>query len=139
MLLRKKLVEQRLLDDTVRPVFDALAPFVADDVLLVRQVRLIDLVEQVPHAIGLQPQRELELIGWHRLEIVRAIEVGRPVDAAGAGALERPEVRIAWHVLRALEHHVLEEVREPGAARLFVGRPYVIPEVHGDERQPVVF
>ena len=42
------------------------------------------------------------------------------------------------HVLRALEHHVLEQVREAGAARLLVGRADVIPEVHGHQRQPMV-
>ena len=48
------------------------------------------------------------------------------------------EMRVAGHVLRALEHHVLEEVREAGAARLLVGRADVIPEVHRDQRQPVI-
>ena len=50
----------------------------------------------------------------------------------------RLEVRVAGHVLRALEHHVLEQVREPGAARLLVRRTDVIPEVHRHQRQPVI-
>ena len=61
-----------------------------------------------------------------------------PFRVAGAGAFEQLDVLIAGHVLRALEHHVLEEVREAGAARLLVGGPDVIPEVDRDERQPVV-
>jgi hypothetical protein len=34
-------------------------------------------------------------------------------------------------VLRALEHHVLEQVREPGAPGIFVGWSHVVPQVHG--------
>ena len=138
MLLGEQLMEQRLFDDAVRLVLDALPALVADDVLLVREVGLIDLIEQVAHPIRLEPQRQLELVRGNGLEVVRAIEVGGAVDRAAAGALDQPEMRIAGHVLRALEHHVLEEVREPGASRLFVGRTDVIPEIHGDERQPVI-
>jgi len=53
--LREELVEHRLFDNAIRLVLDALAALVPNDVLLVGQVRLIDLVEQVPHAIRLQP------------------------------------------------------------------------------------
>ncbi len=45
-------------------------------------------------------------------------------------------MRVLGHVLRALEHHVLEEVREPGAAGGLVGGAHVVPEVHGHHRQP---
>jgi hypothetical protein len=47
-------------------------------------------------------------------------------------------VLIARHVLRALKHHVLEEVREPGAPLRFVRRTDVVPEVHRHNRQPIV-
>ncbi len=138
MVLRKQLVEHRLVDDAVRLVLDALPALVADDVLLVREIGLIDHVEQVAHAIGFEPQPEFELVRRQRFEVVRAIEVGRAVDVAAAGALDGAEVRVALHVLRALEHHVLEQVGETGAPRLFVGRPDVIPEIHRDQRQPVI-
>ena len=39
---------------------------------------------------------------------------------------------------RALEEHVLEQMREPGAARTFVRRANMIPQVHRDERRRVV-
>ena len=39
---------------------------------------------------------------------------------------------------RALEHHVLEEVREPGPAGLLVPGPDVVPEVDGHGRGGVV-
>ena len=41
-------------------------------------------------------------------------------------------------VLRAHEHQVLEEVREPGPPRLLARRSHVIPDVDGDERHRVV-
>ena len=41
----------------------------------------VDLLEQVAHAIGLEPQRELELVGRHGLEVVGAIEIGRAVQS----------------------------------------------------------
>ena len=42
-------------------------------------------------------------------------------------------------MLRALEHHVLEEVGEAGPARLLVFRAHVIPDVHRDDRRRMVF
>ena len=119
-------------------VLDALTPLVADDVLLVRKRCLIDLVEQVSHAIRFEPQRQLELVGGERFEVVGAIEVGRAVDVAGARSFEQLEVLIARDVLRALKHHVLEEVRETGAPLVFVRRPDVIPQVDRDDRQTAV-
>ena len=41
-------------------------------------------------------------------------------------------------VLRALEHHVLEQVREAGTAGPSLAGPDVVPEVHRDHRQPVI-
>ena len=116
VLLGKQLVEQRFFDDAVGLVLDALAPLVADHVLLVREVGLVHLIEEVAHAIRLEPERQLELVGRKRFEVVRAVEVSRAVQVARAGALERAEVRVAGHVLGALEHHVLEEVREARAS-----------------------
>ena len=49
-----------------------------------------------------------------------------------------PDVLIVGHVLRTLEHHVLEQVREAGAARDLVQRTDVVPDVDGDDRQPVI-
>ena len=42
-------------------------------------------------------------------------------------------------VLGALEHHVLEEMGEAGAAGALVEGADVIPEVDGDEREAMVF
>ena len=47
-------------------------------------------------------------------------------------------VRFGLDVLRALEHQVLEEVREAGAARLLVLRADVIPELQVHDRRRVI-
>ena len=139
MRLRKELMEHRLFDDAVGLVLDALTPLISNHVLLIGEVGLIDLVKQITHPVGLQPEPQFQLIGRQRLEIVGAVKVRGAIHAAGASALERLEVEVSWHVLGALKHHVLEQVCESGAPRFFVGRPDVIPEVHGDQRQAVIF
>jgi hypothetical protein len=42
-------------------------------------------------------------------------------------------------VFGPLEHQVLEEMREPRSAGMLVLRADVIPQIHGDHRQPPVF
>ncbi len=108
------------------------------DADLVVESLLRERVEQEAHAIALEPQRELELVRRHRLEVVRAIEIGRAVHRRGARALEELEVRVLGDVPRALEHHVLEQVREPGAAGDLVAGADVVPRVDGDERDVVI-
>ena len=69
---------------------------------------------QPAHAVGLEPQRELELVRRQDLVVVRAIAVGRAVEAAAAIG-DEPEMLALGGVLTALEHHVLEQVREAGS------------------------
>ena len=47
--------------------------------------------------------------------------------------------RLFADVLGAFKHHVLEQVREAGAAGLLVQRADVVPEVDSDQRQAMVF
>ena len=55
-----------------------------------------------------------------------------------AHALGQLVVQAVGHVPGAGEHHVLEQVREPGAARHLVLRADVVPDVHRDgRRRPV--
>ena len=136
--LREQRVEERFLDDSVGLVLHALPALVAHDVLLVRQRAGGDLLQQIAHPVRLEPERQLEPIRRHGLEVVRPVEAGRAVQVAGAGALEQLDVLVARHVLRALEHHVLEQVREAGAPGGLVGRADVIPQVDGRQGQPVV-
>ena len=94
--------------------------------------------EEAPHAVGLEPERELELVRRQRLEVVRAVEPGRAVERP-AGALHELEVLVRRDVGRALEEHVLEQVSEPGATGTLVGRADVVPEIHRDDRRGVIF
>ena len=80
---------------------------------------------------------ELELVRRQRLEVVGAVEVGRGVVHA-AGALDEREVLGLGDVARALEHEVLEQVREAGPAGLLVARADDVPEVDRDDRRQVV-
>ena len=104
MCLREERVVERLFDDAVRLVLDRLAPLVADDILLIRKVRLVQLVDLIPHAIRLEPERQLELAGRQGFEVVGPIEVRRPVDAASPRAFEHLEVHVRGDVLRTLAH-----------------------------------
>ena len=110
-----------------------LALLVLHHVALVVQLLLGHGRQQAAHAVGLQPQGQLHLVAGHVLPVVGAVLVGRAVDLA-ADLLQGHEV-VGVVVLGALEHHVLEQVGEPGAARPLVLRTHVVPDVdrhHGD-------
>ena len=97
---------------------------------------LIECVEQEAHAVGLQPEGELQVFRRNVLVVVGAVGRGGAVDA-GADFLQRHEV-LAVVVLGALEHNVLEEVGEAGAVRLLVLRADVVPDVDGGNRNRAV-
>ena len=138
MAVREELVGQELEPAAVRLVLEALTALVLDHVALVVELRLVDAVEQRREAVGLEPEQRLEVARRHGREVVGAVVVGGAVDAAllevRAELLDEREV-LAGHVLRALEHHVLEEVREAGPPRLLVLRADVVPLVDVDDRQ----
>src|SRR5262249_57847157 len=76
---------------------------------------------ETSHAVGFQEKREVELVGGQRLIIVGPIRVGRTVHRAAVVEDENELLALA-DVLRTLKHHVLEEVREAGAALSLVAR-----------------
>ena len=92
---------------------------------------------RLAHPVGLEPQGEVEPADGQRLEVVGPVEPGGRVHR-GAGRLEQADVRAGGDVRGALEHHVLEEVGEAGAAGLLVARADVVPEVHGDDGRGAV-
>ncbi len=137
VLVRKQGGHQREPGHAVRAVLVVLPPFVQHDVALVGELLLGEGRQQEPHAIGFHPQRQLEGVGRHDLPVVRAIGIGGAVQRA-AGLLEGFEVpRVVMG--RALEHQVLEQVREPRPARDLVLRAHVVPDVDGGDRARVVF
>ena len=89
------------------------------------------------HPVRLEEERELQGARRHVLPVVRPVFRGRAVVVAARG-LEEPVEFARLHVLRALEHDVLEEVGKPRAPRLLPGRTDVIPGVDANEGDRVV-
>ena len=98
--------------------------------------RLVDRVEQVAHAVGFEPQRQLELIRRHGLEVVGAVVVGGAVDVAGAGGLEQPEVRVGAARASSPGTSCARRGGRNRCGRAPRWPADVVPEVHGDHRQP---
>ena len=67
----------------------ALALLVLHHAALLVELGLADRAEQVAHAVGLEPERQVERGGRDVLEVVGAVLVGRAVQVGGADALER--------------------------------------------------
>ena len=113
-------------------------PFlVLHDAALLVHLRRIDHPEQVAHPVRFHPQRDVERAGRDVFEIVGAVVVGRAVLVRRADALERLEV-VVVEVLAAVEHQMLEQMREPRAAGLLILGTHVVPDVHGDDGRLVV-
>ena len=137
MIGRIKRGQDRFVDQAIGAVLVALATLVLDHVPLVVEFRLGHGREQKAHAVRFHPEGQFEVIRRHGLPIVRAVHGGRAVQPP-AHRLDRPKVDLI-EVLRALEHHVFEEVGEPGPARPLVLGTDVIPDVDADNGRRVVF
>jgi len=123
-------------DAAIRTVLP-LPLLVLDDAALLIELRLVDCAEQVPHPIRLEPERAVERALRNGLEVVRAIVVRRAVDA-GRTHLRRLAEPVGVRVFAAVEHQVLEQMREARATRALVLRADVVPDVHTDDRRLVV-
>ena len=134
---RKRERRQPLPPRAIGLIVHAPAALVLHDIALRVQLLLRHRRKQLSHAIRFEPERGRQLVRWHRLEVVRAVEPGRAVQRA-TGALHDLEVLIRTHVRGPLKEHVLEEVGESGAPGTFVGRTDVVPEIHGHDRRRVV-
>ena len=130
--------QERLVHEPVGTVLVALPALVHDHVALVVELRLRHRREQEAHPIRFEPQRELQVVGRHGLVVVRPVLVRRAVQGSPR-FLEQAEVVVVRHVFRALEEHVLEQVREPRLARLLARAPDVVVHVHGHDGVRVVF
>ena len=125
----------------VRLVVDALAALVLHDFALIVELGLGQRLGERAHAVGLEPERELELIRWELLEIVRAVPRCRSIDVrarASARFLEQRPVHSVGDVARALEHHVLEEMREAGLAGALALRADVVHHLDSDYGRRVI-
>ena len=111
----------------VRAVEDVDADLVLHDRDLVVEVLLRH--RDAAHAVGLEEQRQLGRRARHDLVVVRVVDVRRAVQRAAA-ALHVGEVLGLPEARRALEHQVLEQVREAGAALRLAAHADVV--VDGD-------
>ena len=92
--------------------------------------------EAIRSASSQSDQRQI--LRRHRLPVDRRVLVGLGVGLA-ADARDPRRMLIGPDVLRALEHQVLEQMREPGAAGLLVLRADVIPDREMHDRRRVIF
>ena len=115
------------LGHAVGPIFVALPAFVFHYVTLGVKPFLVQGVQQEAHAVGLQPQHQLQVVGWHILPVVGAVSGGGTVEGR-ADFLQRLEVA-GLVMTGAAEHDVLKEVGEAGASNLLVLGAHVVPDV----------
>ena len=113
----------------VGPVLVGLTAFVLDHVPLHVEALLVQCIQQEPHAVGFQPEGQFHVIGGDVLPVIGAVGGGGPVQV-GAGFLQGLEVA-AVVVFGAFEHHMFEQVGEPGPSHLFVFGPHVVPNIYG--------
>ena len=78
------------------------------------------------------------MVRGKRLEVIGAVKIGGAVDVAGAVCFQVMKVLLGPDVLRALEHHVFEQVGEAGAPGAFVRGTDVVPQVDRDQGKPVI-
>ncbi len=133
---RVTLLRQNFTQGAIRLVL-ALALFVEHHAALLVELGLVDGAEQMAHAIGFQEQRQIECGRRHSLEIVGAIAVGAAVDPGGTGRFQRAEEFVVV-VLGAVEHEVLEQMRETVAAFGLVLGTDVVPDVDRNQRRLVI-
>ena len=112
----------------VRLVLDAHAPLFLHDLPLALEARPVDL--QRRHAVGLEPQHQRQELRRHRFPEDGHV-LGRVGVAPAADARNHRGVLFRLHVLRALEHQVLEQVGEARAPGSLVLRADVIPHLRG--------
>ena len=131
----ERLVVDDLIQASVRLIVDAHPALFLHDLALALERVLVD--PQRRHAVGFHPQHQRQVVRRHRFPEHRLV-VGRVGVALAADRRQHRCVRFGLDVLGALEHQVLEEMREPGAARLLVLRPDVIHDLQVHDRRRVV-
>ena len=135
-VVRMRPRKQRLLNVPLRhpvgPVLVALPPLVLHHIPLRVKTLLVQRIQQKPHPVRLQPQRQLQVVGRHILPVVRAVARGRPVQR-GPDFLQRLKMT-ALVVPRPPEHNMLKKMGKPGAPRLLVFGTDVIPDIHRRHR-----
>ncbi len=133
---REDLVVDDLVQPAIRLVVDAQPPLFFDDFALADERLVVD--PQRRHAVGFLPEYQRQILRRRGFPERRLVFGGERV-ALPADRRDRRRVAFGLHVLRALEHQVLEQMREPGASRPLVFRPDVIRQVHVDDGDGMIF
>ena len=115
----------------------ALALLVLDDAALVIELLLGDRAEQMAHAVALEEQDPVQRRPRHGLEVIGAVEPGGAVEIGGADFPQRLEI-VAGRVFGAVEHQMLEQMGEAGAAGRLVLGADIVPDGHRDHRRLAV-
>ncbi len=119
----------------VRRGQDAVAELFLDDVALRLEVRVADV--EGGHAIAFGPEQGLEVIRRDDLVILRGV-VTRGGIVVPADVFSEAVHHLRRHVLRALEHQMLEEMSEAAAAGRVVLRADAVPDLDGHGRTGLV-
>ena len=93
---------------------------------------LLRVEQEALHAVGLDLERLLPAVRGQLEPICRVIRGRERVVVAAQRRRDQVDGALA-EALRALEHHVLEEVRDAGFALLLVARADLVPEHQRDD------
>ena len=121
----------RLVDQPVRVVLGAHPPLLRHHLPL--GVDLGGVQEQVPHPVRLDPEHQVELVRRDVGVVAGQVLAGVGVVATAVLLDEAGDLPAAVGG-RALEHHVLEEVGQPGRAGPLVARAHPVEDLHRDDR-----
>ena len=138
MLVSEVVVEQSLHDFAalaVSHIVNAQPTLFLHGIALIVQIHFVD--DEAAHPVCFEKEREVELIGGQRVEVGGAVFIGRAVHRA---AVVEDEIKMLARadVLRAFEHHVLEEVREARSSWALVARADVVGDVYCDDGRALV-
>ena len=127
--------QQRLVQDGVGVPLDPVAPLVQHDVALGRDHRVGQ--REIGHPVGLELHHLAEVLLGDALEIGGVVGGGEGVLVAADRRDALAEL-VAGMLRRALEHQMLEEMRDAGLAGGLVGRADLVPDHMGHDRRAVV-
>ena len=124
-----------LVQPRLRIVGDPHVVFLEHDVALGQHVLVLE--DEAGHAVGLELHHQRQLVARHALEIAGV--VGRGEGVLVAADLEHGLGELAGRMLAgALEHQMLEEMREARFARRLVGGADLVPDHLRDDRRAVI-
>ena len=119
----------------IRIVGDPHVEFLEHDVALGQHVLVLE--NEAGHAVGLEFHHGGELLARHALEIAGVVDRGEGVFVAADPAHGLGEFAGGMFG-RALEHQMLEEMRQSRFARRLVGRADLVPDHLRDDGRAVI-